>query len=469
MKHNYILLLLLFFSSSIYSQNIPVLTPIQLKQDIDSLVKYLDETHINPYYRYPKQLFQQDVIALKKRITKDLNILDFYVRIQPLLGKLEDGHTDLYAPEDSYNILDLFRLPYHFKLNVTAPFITCEKPFRGFNAEIPAGAEIITINAIPAKQIVDDIVALNTGESRSFRAEYGAQKFNFYLGVLYKMNGNYTIRYKHNNQLQTIFIQGARSKQITDKFNESADTTSSADATPLPCDSYYLQIIDSIAIIDFKSFSWNCFKRFSDSAFTVIKKAGIKDLVLNLIDNGGGDSDVGDAFFQYILDKPFTQYDKVVEKNSRLLKARLNKHLLSRKADASDSALLAKPNGSIDTVHYSTIAIEDNPLRFKGSVYLLINGQTYSSAADFAQCFKHYKRGLIIGEETGGLIKSYGDIVSTQLPNSKLRLIISSKLYYNIGATDEDWKGVVPDITATKDKALSVALKTIRDNRKVAR
>lgn len=71
---------------------------------------------------------------------------------------------------------------------------------------------------------------------------------------------------------------------------------------------------------------------------------------------------------------------------------------------------------------------------------------------------------MVIGEETGGLIESYGDIVTTYLPQTKLKLTISTKLYLNVGAKENDWHGVIPDIIVPPDDALSKALEIIKKN-----
>lgn len=437
-----------------------------MKEDVDTLVKDIQEAHLNPFYRYPKEKFLKDADSIKMSFVQDLNLIEFYLRVERLMAKLQDGHTDLEIPLLIYNTTNPFVLPYDFNLSSTVPFITFERPYRTIKSQLPQKAEIISINDIPAEKIVNDIIEVNTGESRLFRAEYGNYYFeNFYLEVLYEMNGNYRIKYKSRGDIKTVDIKGIRLKALNERQKNFYDTTANKSASQEA--NYSLKLIDNkTAIINFKSFDWHGFTRFTDSAFRIIKEKSIKNLIINLMDDGGGDSDVGDAFFQFILDKPFKQYDKVVGKNSALLKERLRQHLINKKPDSSDLALLARKNGSIDTVFYDDIPIQKNPLRFTGNIYLLVNGRTFSSAGDFAQCFKYYKRGVIIGEETGGLIESYGDIVTTHLPHTKLELTISTKLYFNVGAKENDWHGVIPDIIVPTDDALPKALEIIKRNNK---
>lgn len=457
MKTQFLILQLFsfLFTVNLYSQNSKMLTPVEMKQDIDSLTQYLEETHIDPFYRYSRDKFVKDIKSVKKKLTTNLNLVDFYIRIEPLLAKLEDGHTDLRLPIDEYRETNPYQLPYNFSLKSKRPYIICENVYEGFTSEIPENAEILSINGIPSKKIVKDIINLNTGETLDFRAEYGAYNFNFYLENLYKTNGNYRIEYRSNHQTQSVTIKGLKINNITEIQRRYRQTQPIQDNENE--NNYALQIFDNLAVIDFKSFDWNGFQKFTDSAFTQIKNKGIQNLVINLMDNGGGDSDVGDEFFQYLLNKPYKQYDKVIEKNSPLLKKRLKEHLKNREEKPADLTILNAKNGSIDTVYYDQIPLKENSLRFTGNIYLLINTRTFSSAADFAQCFKYYKRGVIIGQESGGLIKSFGDIVSARLTNSNLELTVSSKLYYDIGAKDNDWIGVVPDIKADrKETALQI-------------
>ncbi len=458
-KVNFVLLLVLV-SFSVLGQKVPYLTPKQMNQDVDTLVKSIEETHLNPYYKYPRDKFVKDVALLKKELKTDLSVLDFYLKVEPLLAKLEDGHTDLHIPKDIYNSQNPYELPYIFTLNIKAPFIICKMVKANLSPLIPANAEIISINDISASKIVNDIINLNTGENPAFRAEYGANNFSFYLENLYKTNGNYKVKYKYQRQIRTVQVKGVKRNDLLEMLKR--DDLNGAKNNDKQSH-FDFEIVNNIAVINFRQFDWNGFRKFADTSFSEIKNRNISDLIINLTDNGGGDSDVGDEFLQYILNKPFKQYNKVVVKNSRLYKIRLKKNMGSKKPNKEEMEFINQKDGSIDTFYMDNNKLNDNPLRFNGKVYLLVNSQTYSSASDFAQCFKYYKRGLVIGEETGGLIKSFGDIVTTHLPNSDLRLTISSTLYYNVGADERSFSGVIPDVKTTSDNALKKAFEIIRN------
>lgn len=96
-----------------------------------------------------------------------------------------------------------------------------------------------------------------------------------------------------------------------------------------------------------------------------------------------------------------------------------------------------------------------NDLRFNGDLYLLIGPQTFSAAVDFAAMVKDLSVGKIASQETGGLASCYGDVLSFELPCSKLKLSVSFKYFVRCGDFD-DQKGVIPDIEVQADPILKM-------------
>ncbi len=53
-------------------------------------------------------------------------------------------------------------------------------------------------------------------------------------------------------------------------------------------------------------------KMFADSMFVTLREKGIKNLIIDLRNNGGGNSMVGDVLFRYISPKAFKQMGKAL-------------------------------------------------------------------------------------------------------------------------------------------------------------
>ena len=84
---------------------------------------------------------------------------------------------------------------------------------------------------------------------------------------------------------------------------------------------------------------------------------------------------------------------------------------------------------------------------FKGKIYVLINGSSFSAASILPSKLKNDQRAIIVGEETGGANDGTvaGRYAIEKLPNSKLFLPIGLMLIQpNISFTNTK-KGVSPD------------------------
>jgi hypothetical protein len=436
----------------------------ELRNDVDSLTKYIEETHPNAFYKFPKDNFYKEADSIKSVIIKPLTIFDFYFLVSPLVAKLEDGHTSIQPPIFEYMKTNPCILPYKFKFSVNEPYIVFDRAAKTITSQIPDSAEILSINGIESKRIINDLINMNSGESKSFRLVRDKDYFFFYLNGLYGINSNYAVTYKFKNKLETKNIPCI----TVDLLNQKQKLDTSIKKVNKPKNySISLNKENKTATINFLSFEdMGAFKLFMDSSFQQIKENKIENLIIDIRNNGGGNSDIGDEFFQYISHKNFKQFAKSKIKYSRLQKESY-KNWFIKTQDSSWLETTTKPNGLIEEFNDSKlIKLCKNQLRFNGNVFLLTSTYTFSSAASFAQCFKFYKMGKIIGEETGGLLVCYGDVINATLPATKLNLSISHKMFYETGATENDFHGTIPDITVPSEKALDYTIELISKKQK---
>jgi len=440
--------------------------PQKLKSDIDSLVKFIEDTHPDPYYRYPKDSFYSDITDVKRQITKPLSTLSFYQLIEPVLVRLEDGHTDLAMPlSEFYNLYpNPFRIPVRLKFSVKKPYISYQGPILpDLDIPIPVNGEILEINNISSKKIADDIIKMTSGESQEFRLAFGSSFLQFHLKQLYNIDSSYTIAYASGQGVKKIALAGIRDKA----FNARKSKESEAAPSQAP---YSLRLVDSLntAIIDFRSFEDKpSFLRFADSTFSFLKEQKVDKLIIDLRSNLGGDSEVGDEFLQYFVQSDFNQYTKVVTKYSRLQKERYQNNANTDRNSSAYEVMMNKKNGSIEVEDYALIKRKELSNRFDGQLFVLTSPFTFSSAADFTQAIHHYKLGKVVGQETGGLIVSFGDIITTHLPLTNMELTISHNLYYNMGAKETDFRGVIPDHHVEYRDALKFTLDLIKKQQTV--
>ena len=103
---------------------------------------------------------------------------------------------------------------------------------------------------------------------------------------------------------------------------------------------------------------------------------------------------------------------------------------------------------------------------YHGKVYLLTSNKTFSSAGSFAWAFKETGAGKTVGEETGGMNVSFGDILYFRLPVSKLSCSVSYKRFWQFHADENNIHGTLPDIPVPAADALDAAMKLVGKNRR---
>ena len=222
-----------------------------------------------------------------------------------------------------------------------------------------------------------------------------------------------------------------------------------ADVEPGQPYSYTIDSDKGVAVMDFNACrgSYNMMKSFCDSMFTDLRNRGIDRLIIDVRKNGGGDSRVGDALLSYLAPRPFTQFDKTLVKISPMT---------ARMTGRTDGRPTVRFQ-ALDPDNYIKPLTADEG-HFGGTTVLLTASDTFSSASSFAWAFRQAGCGKVVGEETGGMNVSFGDILGWSMPISGLYSTISWKRFWLMEADEFDIHGVIPDVAVDADAALNTAL-----------
>lgn len=312
-----------------------------------------------------------------------------------------------------------------------------------------AEKKITGINGKNSLKIVELLQSYTSGESKKSRLELSEDYFNDYYNLFLEKGNVLELTVNQDDKLKIPLIRKSQKK--------------TAVSPKLVTKSYYYEIIKdkNCTVFTFNQFiNPEKFRVFLQNMFADLKAQGIQNLIIDIRNNGGGDSELGDELLKYIVTKPFSQYEKTLVKYSDIRK----EYIKGSEIDSTElKNYLLGISGTVGVIDHTKNVIQpkNQNERFSGNIYLLISGQTFSSAADFANAFKFYKAGKVIGSESGGFIISAGEVVERQLPNSKLFLNVSSTIDYNIGAKEKDVHGVIPDHKAQPEKALNYVLEKL--------
>lgn len=420
----------------------------QMVQDIDVLFSTIEKVHPNMYAVYPKQNLEKDIEKVKSELKQSGDIFYFFRQVAPLVVKLGDGHTNIFppfnSPEDLANI-PIF--PISVKLTYPDMGIFVRDDYTQAQNTIPAEAQIISINNRKAESIVQEMMNYSSGEKDFYRIDKLEQLFLPLMCVLYG-DSIFDIEYlsiqkKHSIQVKAI------------SFNEANEIGLQQNIL-VPPELYTFKTLPdkNIGIIEFNEFTdLDKFKVFLDSTFQVLQKENIENLIIDIRQNGGGSSSLGDEMFQYISPTPFAQFGKTIVKYTDIQK-QAYKTTYNREITNPDGIEIYNENAEL-------INLRENTLRYKGNVFLLISHRTFSSAASFSWAFKYFKMGTVIGEESGGMAVCFGDMIPLKLPNTGLFYGCSYKKFYHYGATDDNIHGTLPDYNVKSEKALDFTIDLI--------
>jgi C-terminal processing protease CtpA/Prc len=178
------------------------------------------------------------------------------------------------------------------------------------------------------------------------------------------------------------------------------------------------------------------FDALMKSAFARIKEEKINNLTVDLRNNEGGDEHQQMELMSYLYDQPFKLYQNIYlsHLDFRPLKQIIMERDTNNLLFHNDDHYMRKMNDNlwINNYEYSDNLILQPPKEnvFKGKLYVLMNGITFSSAADLIADIKRTTNAVIIGEESGGTYEgpTGGDNIVIQLPNSKIMIRISPNI-----------------------------------------
>ncbi len=179
-----------------------------------------------------------------------------------------------------------------------------------------------------------------------------------------------------------------------------------------------------------------------DSLFTELSKRNISNLIIDLRGNGGGIDDLTSLLYSYLADAPFKWYMQMRVIN-------LNYDSYTENYTYNKYQYAQDEGGDIWVTNGDDLFMEQqvSSPSYRGKVYVLVDGLTFSAGSILAAYIKSTGRGLIIGEESGGYSNGVtgGRSVSFQLANTGISFSIPPLQTYFELETPNAEGGVIPD------------------------
>lgn len=473
----------------------------KMKKDLEVFKEIRLQANSGLYKYRTKEAIDSTYSWAEKEIDKSDTYLDFYNIICQLTDFEGSTHNDTELPKKYFKNLkeeDYGYFPYPIKWIEGKWLIN----YKG--GEIPLGSEITEINGKPMDEVIDNLqkyyntdgqnrtgkrVGIRTHFARYYRFNYGQQekfqvtfkKVNSALEEKKTLKSvSYLEYYKnfrnlHSKPLDRLYYTNLKENQKYSYKNLDASTA--------------ILTINTFSMGNENADEHKTYAAFLDSVFTKIKIENLKNLIVDVRSNGGGDDPNDVLTYSYLTSRKFQESKQVwisfqkvpllkyyntpfprflrplgVGKHNRRIRSRFpiekdGKYYISK---SEDEMKVRTPNENA----------------FSGNIYLLISPEVASAGSLFASMLAGNDNTTVVGEETMG--GYYGHNGHTKfayvLPKSKIiteffidniEQDVPSKenQFYNRGIIpDYEVSQTVEDFLKNKDTQMAFVIKQIEEH-----
>ena len=390
---------LLAWSLAAHSQEPVTFTPEQLRADLASLESALERTHPDVSHSVDPAVLARAIDDVRSKLDRPMTADEAWKVMSGLNPVMADGHLTVLFPggiaaEIQRHLKSGGRL-FPYAVYVTDGAIFIRSQVDG-SATPLAGKRIDTIDGVPADDVARKLLAHMNGDTPALRAEFLSDRFAFWYWKFFGEQRSFKLR-----------IGG-----IESVAEASADTPRAYREKTFEQLFRFKLLAGKAALLTIDEFYWSDkpkFYEFTRAAFELMRDAGTRTLIIDIRANGGGDDDVWyEGIMPYIATKPYrngsTYLLKIIEGRAK-----------------EGQKVGDVVHGSQDTVYQPQL---DNPLRFKGKVYVLISPRTYSSAVLFSNAVQDNGFGTLVGVGGGARSTQSGGIQFIKLPHTQMTAVV---------------------------------------------
>lgn len=443
------------------SKQLPKTSAQQSKNDIILLHKILEADHPSLYWYSTKDSIDAAFSEAINSITDSLTHLQLKNKIAAVVSKIRCGHTAVRFSKKYTKQLEKYRGPI-FPLAIKAwddSLVVLGSAYRK-DSIFKRGTIITSINNKKPRQLLDSMFAFisTDGYSNNFKNQLISYNFGNYYRNTFGLDSSYTITYidAFNNE-QTAVIKNFVAKKDTSTLKPTDNRTPPqkkptrkemrqaklAAKRSVAIDTGY-----SSAYFNITTFSNAKHRSFYRKAFKEIEEQGIKNIVIDLRQNGGGNIFLSTRLAQYLTNKNFKVADTVSKPNAGIAYGKYVHPNLFYKI----SMLFATHKTQDGKRHFGYferhVFKPFSKNHFNGNIYIIQGGYSFSASTLFISILKGQKNVTVIGEETGG--GSYGNsavfLPQITLPNSGIRVVLP--LFRLVMSKDntKTGHGIIPDV-----------------------
>ena len=466
------------------------LTRAEAAADLKFYFKVIDEQHGNPYLYISRDDFQLLIEEKVASLPAQVSFHELTNILIELNQKIRCGHTLVSIDKNQFEPVSSQAnfFPYPLSIIDEQLFIDFEE------GDLPHASRIVSINGTPASTILNELSKLPVTdgliETKILRDI--EKKFGYYFFLRYGAYKEFRVGY--------VMPDGTTGESLV----------AASDARKMLSNNYYrplyktheryihfthLDAIDSLHTLVLTLNTFNThpewfYERIKSSYDEDSKQFDFDNLVIDLRNNEGGDRRLLNILYQLVsgsaLSDPSLNSTRSLEIGQEQLEA-INGSVANDAVQKAETYLsnhfVPISAGKFSSEKHDWYAKEFkldmdlSDLQFKGNVYVLTSGNTFSAAADLARILGQLDHVKLIGEETGGAHESRtaNMLLSYELPQTgmKVQVPVIYEQFVNAVADNGKGRGTFPDFYVTqtledlvshKDSAFEFALELIQQS-----
>jgi len=396
--------------------------PGQLQEDLGQLRNLIFDRH--PMTFSDRAELEEAFDAARASLTDSLTMRQFFRIAAQAVAAVRCGHTRLSFPESvyDYHLHHSHYLP--LDINVVNDTLLVRACFDG-KISLPENSIILSINGHSAPDIIERIKSILPADGHAIGFKYYQMNRNFKKYYLFAVEDTtqFRIRFMSDDSGNPAeVILPAQSPQAIEEYKKAHRLINEHEpliTTDIRDDSGY-------AVLTIRFFEFydrlDEFKGRMDSFFAELREKKISALILDVRGNDGGDPYSAAYLLGFLIDRPFRYYDR----NSAPFYDDLK--------DVQD--------------------VPDAP--FTGSIYVLIDGGCFSTTGHLLSLLRHHRKGILIGEETGGSYICNGGYREISLDNTGLVLLLPQTPFMTPASELKPGCGIKPDVTIANSVAATI-------------
>ena len=427
----------------------------ELQEDYNLLRKILGKKHPSLYWYTSRDsmnyFFNEGYHAIEDSMTE----LQFGWKIlAPLTSVIHCGHTSFSMSKGWNKFIRHKRIPsFPLFLKIWNDTMVVIYNLNSKDSVLKKGTIITSINGISSADIINIMFDYMVEDGYSENVNYIrlSTSFPYFHRNIFGLYKTYNIGYidsagKQKNVLIPYFnppLDSLKKIEKQQKIEKKFLKTGKRENIRS------LQIDTTFALMTINSFSKGHLKNFFKKSFRKIRRKKIKNLVIDIRANGGGDINNYVLLTKFLRNSPFKVADSAWSKSKNF--GPYTRYITSGIFNNIGLSVLTH-KGKDGNYHFGYwerhTFMPKRRNHFDGNVYVLINGLTFSAATLFCNAVKSQQNITLVGEETGG--GWYGNsgimIPDIKLPNTKLRVRLPFFRIVQYDHVNVKGSGVLPDV-----------------------